>query len=92
MKIVVLHGWTSSPGGRKPDYLKDHGHTVVNPALPDDDFDAAVRIAQAVYEQHHLAVVVGRSRGPAPRRQSSRKSLTTAGLLKFLVYGWLAGL
>jgi hypothetical protein len=27
-------------------YLKDHGHEVPNPALPDIDFDAAVRIAQ----------------------------------------------
>jgi hypothetical protein len=68
-------------------YLQDHGHTALTPALPDDDFDAAVHIAQAVYDQHHLAVVVGRPCGPAPRRQSSRKSLTTAGLLKFLVYG-----
>ena len=43
MKILFLHGWQSTPGGFKPTYLKDHGHTVLNPALPDDDFDAAVR-------------------------------------------------
>ena len=38
MKILFLHGWHSVPGGVKPTYLKDHGHTVINPALDDDDF------------------------------------------------------
>ena len=65
MKILFLHGWTSVPGGRKPTFLKDSGHTVLNPALPDDDFDEAVRIAQAEYDQHHPDVVVGSSRGGA---------------------------
>jgi len=46
MTIFFLHGWQSTPGGIKPTYLKDHGHTVLSPALPDDDFDEAVRIAQ----------------------------------------------
>jgi hypothetical protein len=50
MKILFLHGWTSTPGGLKPTDLKDHGHEVVNPALPDDDFDESVRIAQAEYD------------------------------------------
>ena len=36
MKILYLHGWHSTPGGVKPTYLKDHGHEVLNPALPDD--------------------------------------------------------
>jgi hypothetical protein len=45
MKILFLHGWTSTPGGLTPTYLKDHGHTVLNPAPADDDFDAAVRTA-----------------------------------------------
>jgi hypothetical protein len=65
MTILFLHGWQSTPGGIKPTYLKDHGHTVLNPALPDDDFDEAVRIAQAEYNQHHPDVVVGSSRGGA---------------------------
>ena len=65
MKILFLHGWQSTPGGLKPTYLKDHGHTVLNPALPDDDFDAAVRIAQAEYDQAQPDVVVGSSRGGA---------------------------
>ncbi len=65
MKILFLHGWQSTPGGRKPTYLKDHGHEVLNPALPDDDFDAAVRIAQAEFDQGQPDVVVGSSRGGA---------------------------
>jgi len=65
MKILFLHGWQSTPGGIKPTYLKDHGHEVLNPALPDDDFDAAVRIAQAEFDRGKPDVVVGSSRGGA---------------------------
>jgi hypothetical protein len=65
MKILFLHGWNSTPGGIKPTYLQSHGHTVLNPALPDDDFAAAVRIAQAEFGQHQPDVVVGSSRGGA---------------------------
>ena len=65
MKILFLHGWKSTPGGLKPTYLKDHGHEVLNPALPDDDFDAAIKIAQAEYDQGQPDVVVGSSRGGA---------------------------
>ena len=65
MKILFLHGWQSTPGSRKPTYLNDHGHDVLNPALPEDDFDAAVRIAQAEYDQGQPDVVVGSSRGGA---------------------------
>jgi alpha-beta hydrolase superfamily lysophospholipase len=65
MKILFLHGWQSVPGGVKPTYLAQHGHTVLNPKLPDDDFEAAVRIAQAEYDRHHPDVIVGSSRGGA---------------------------
>ncbi len=65
MKILFLHGWTSKPGGVKPTFLRKHGHQVLNPALPDDDFAEAVRIAQGEYDQHHPDVVVGSSRGGA---------------------------
>ncbi len=65
MKILFLHGWQSTPGGVKPTYLKEQGHEVLNPALPDDDFDAAVRIAQAEFDRHRPDVVVGSSRGGA---------------------------
>ena len=65
MKILFLHGWTSVPGGRKPTYLKDHRHEVINPALPDDDFDESVRIAGAEFQRHKPDVIVGSSRGGA---------------------------
>jgi hypothetical protein len=65
MTILFLHGWQSVPGGVKPTYLKDHGHTVINPKLPDDDMEEAVRIAQAEFDKHLPDVVVGSSRGGA---------------------------
>jgi hypothetical protein len=65
MNILFLHGWTSKPGGVKPTYLADHGHEVINPALPDDDFAEAVRIAQAAIDAHRPDVIVGSSRGGA---------------------------
>lgn len=65
MTILFLHGWQSVPGGVKPTYLKDHGHTIINPKLPDDDFVEAVRIAQAEFDTHQPQVVVGSSRGGA---------------------------
>jgi alpha-beta hydrolase superfamily lysophospholipase len=65
MTILFLHGWTSVPGGVKPTYLASHGHTVINPTLPDEDFSEAVRIAQAEFDRHRPQVVVGSSRGGA---------------------------
>src|SRR6516225_7852513 len=65
VKILFLHGWQSVPGGVKPTYLKDHGHEVINPTLPDEDFDEAVRIAQAEFDKHKPQAVVGSSRGGA---------------------------
>jgi hypothetical protein len=65
MKILFLHGWQSVPGGVKPTYLARHGHEVINPKLPDDDFEGAKRIAQAEIDTHHPDVIVGSSRGGA---------------------------
>jgi hypothetical protein len=65
MRILFLHGWQSVPGGVKPTYLAQHGHQVVNPKLPDDDFTLAVKIAQDELDKHHPDVVVGSSRGGA---------------------------
>ncbi len=38
---------------------------MLNPALPDDDFAEAVRVAQAEFDAHRPGVVVGSSRGGA---------------------------
>ncbi len=65
MKILFLHGWTSVPGGVKPTFLASHGHDVANPALPDEDFPAAVQIAQQLFDEIRPQVVVGSSRGGA---------------------------
>jgi hypothetical protein len=65
MRILFLHGWHSVPGGVKPTYLQSHGHLVINPALDDDDFAAAVRTAQAEFDRYWPEVVVGSSRGGA---------------------------
>ena len=65
MKILFLHGWNSAPGGVKPTHLATHGHEVVNPALPHEDFEEAVRVAQAAFDRHRPQVVVGSSRGGA---------------------------
>lgn len=47
----------------KPTFLAQHGHNVFNPALPDEDFAEAVRIAQAEFDRHRPDVIVGSSRG-----------------------------
>ena len=63
MTILFLHGWHSVPGGVKPTYLKDHAHTVINPALGDDDFAAALATAQDQFNEHQPQLVVGSNRG-----------------------------
>jgi hypothetical protein len=63
MKLLFLHGWFSKPGGLKPSFLVQHGHHVINPALPDDDFEASIQIAQAEFDEHQPEIVVGSSRG-----------------------------
>jgi hypothetical protein len=62
MKILFLHGWQSVPGGVKPIYLAQHGHEVINPNLPDEDFEGAVKIAQAEFAKHQPDAVAGSSR------------------------------
>jgi len=65
MRILFLHGWQSVPGGVKPTSLAKHGHQLINPKLPDDDFVEAVRIAQAEVDRCRPDVIVGSSRGGA---------------------------
>jgi hypothetical protein len=65
MTILFLHGWNSVPGGVKPTFLAQHGHEVINPKLPDEDFNEAVRIGQEAFDRRQPQVVVGSSRGGA---------------------------
>jgi fermentation-respiration switch protein FrsA (DUF1100 family) len=46
-------------------FLAQHGHDIINPKLPDEDFAEAVGIAQVEFDEHQPAVVVGSSRGGA---------------------------
>ena len=65
MKILFLHGKESKPGGTKANFLKEAGHTVLNPLLPKDDWDESVRIARKLWDEEGPDVVVGSSRGGA---------------------------
>lgn len=65
LRTLFLYSWHSIPGGVKPTYLKNAGHEVINPALDGDNFDLAVRTAQAEYDQDQPEVIVGSSSGGA---------------------------
>jgi hypothetical protein len=65
MKILFLHGWQSVPDGVKPTFFAQHGHEVITPKLPDEDFEEAIRIAQNEFNKHQPDVIVGSSRGGA---------------------------
>jgi len=65
MKVLYLHGLYSKPGGVKPTFLRQHGHEVTNPALPDDDFPRSVDIARRALGDARHEVIVGSSRGGA---------------------------
>src|SRR5450432_753094 len=45
--------------------MAQHGHEIINPKLPDEDFTAAVKIAQEEFDRHQPQMVVGSSRGGA---------------------------
>lgn len=63
--ILFLHGWGSTPGGKKPTHLASLGFKVLNPELCPDDFDKALGAAQAGYDEGRPDLVVGSSRGGA---------------------------
>jgi alpha-beta hydrolase superfamily lysophospholipase len=65
MKVLFLHGYGSDPNGIRPTFLRERGYEVVHPALPDDDFQASLQIAQQSFDHAQPDVVVGSSRGGA---------------------------
>jgi len=65
MKVLFLHGLESKPGGSKSKALKEAGFEVLNPALPREPFDIAVKVAQDMINVDKPDVIVGSSRGGA---------------------------
>jgi hypothetical protein len=65
LKILFLSGYGSRPGEINSTTLRAHGHTVVEPDLPDNNFARSVTLAQRVFNRHQPDVVVGWSRGGA---------------------------
>lgn len=65
MKILYLHGQYSQPGGVKPTHLAAHDHEVVNPALDDENFAAALVTAKTEFDATQPDLVIGSSRGGA---------------------------
>ena len=63
MKILFLHGYGADPNGVRPTFLQQSGYEVIHPALPDDDFEGSLRIAQTAFDQGQPEVVIGSSRG-----------------------------
>ncbi|HUT10305.1 MAG TPA: alpha/beta fold hydrolase [Thermoguttaceae bacterium] len=65
MIVLFLHGFGSDPNGIRPTFLQQQGFEVIHPALPDDDFQQSLLIAQREFDRGRPDVVVGSSRGGA---------------------------
>jgi len=65
MKILLLHGLESTPGGTKSDFLASKGNTMINPALPKESWERSLAVAQEAFDREKPDVVVGSSRGGA---------------------------
>ena len=89
-KILYLHGFASSPAGRKiaalRTLLEGRGVGVVAPDLNvpsflDLEFEAMVRVAMAEWERERPAVVVGSSLGALVAIEASRRGMRAPLLL-----------
>lgn len=65
LKILFFNGYGTPRGGVIPAMLRDHGHFVIEPDLPDNSFPRSVTIAQRVFNRHQPDLVLGWSRGGA---------------------------
>jgi len=64
MRVLLLHGKESQPGGSKAQAIEDAGHELINPDLR-TGWGEAVQIAQDAVDEHNPHIVVGSSRGGA---------------------------
>ena len=64
MNVFLLYGWHGVPGGVKPTHLNVYGHIAINPTINEEFFEAAVRAAQAEFDQQQPDVTVSSSRDP----------------------------
>jgi len=64
MKVLLLHGKESQPGGAKAQAIEGAGHELINPDLR-TGWSEAVQIAQNAVDENSPDVVVGSSRGGA---------------------------
>ena len=64
MKVLLLHGKESQPGGSKAQAIEGAGHELINPDLR-TGWNEAIQIAQNAIDEHNPDVVVGSSRGGA---------------------------
>lgn len=64
MKVLLLHGKESQPGGTKAQAIEGAGHELINPDLR-AGWGEAIQIAQDAVDEHKPDVVVGSSRGGA---------------------------
>ncbi len=64
MKVLLLHGKESQPGGTKARAIEGAGHDLINPDLR-TGWGEALQIAQDAVDIHQPDIVVGSSRGGA---------------------------
>ena len=64
MKVLLLHGKESQPGGSKAQAIESAGHELINPDLR-TGWSEAVQTAQDAVDEHRPDIVVGSSRGGA---------------------------
>jgi len=65
MKVLMLHGLESAPGGAKSDFLALKGCVMVNPSLPKESWELSLAIAQEALDREKPDLIVGASRGGA---------------------------
>ncbi|MGI9473310.1 MAG: hypothetical protein ACR2NZ_17340 [Rubripirellula sp.] len=65
LRILYLVEQGGSGNNAKADALQNAGHTLLAPALPDNDFDASIRSAEEAVNAFRPDIIVGDQRGGA---------------------------